>query len=105
MSAFAAAIATLFSDGNMAEDAEWWPAGASAGTAIRAIFAEPTAEDDIFGQAVARPSLVAWIPNEHAVAQGDRIKRGGAFYPVRDVPSMDGRATRLRCALGPAGAS
>lgn len=105
MSAFTAAAAVLFADDNLAEDAEWWPDGAEAGTAVRVVFAEPTAEADAFGAPLARPTLIAWIPAGHAVAQGDRIKRGASFYPVRGVPERDPQATQLRCPLGPAGAS
>ena len=106
MSAFTAAAAALFADDNMAEDVEWWPAGQTlAGTEVRAVISAPTVTADAFGQTVARPSLVAWVPAEHAVAQGDRIKRGGVFYPVRDEPELDEQATQKRLNLGPGGAT
>jgi hypothetical protein len=106
MSAFAAAAAALFADDNMAEGVEWWPAGETlAGTEVRAVISTPTVTADAFGQTVARPSLVAWVPAQYAVAQGDRIKRGTAFHPVRDEPELDEQGTQKRLNLGPAASS
>ncbi len=106
MTVFTDAAATLFADDNLAEDVEWWPAGETlAGTSVRAVISAPTDLTDTFGQTVARDSLVAWVPASHAVAQGDRIKRGGVFYPVRFVPEKDVELTQKRLVLGPGGAT
>jgi hypothetical protein len=104
MTAFAAAATAIFGDRNLAEDAEWWPAQASVPIPIRAVFAAPTALDQAFGQTIARDGLVAWVPASSAIAQGDRIRRAGAFHPVRNVPELDVETTQIRLDLGPAGA-
>lgn len=106
LTAFAAAATALFADDNMAENVEWWPAGETlAGTSVRAVISTPTVGADVFGQSTARPSLVAWVPAAHAIAQGDRIKRGAVFHPVRDVPELDEEGTQKRLNLGPGGST
>jgi hypothetical protein len=105
VSAFTRAAAALMANASLAESAEWWPARASKGTTVRAVFAQPSVEFDAFGQAAVMPSLMAYVPASFAVQQGDRIRRGNVFYPVRDVPRLDDHATQWECALGPAGAT
>lgn len=104
MTAFARAADALFADQNLAEAVEWWPAEAAVPIPVRAVIAAPTALDEAFGQPIARDGLVAWVPAAAAVKQGDRIRRAGAFHPVRDVPALDDHATQKRLVLGPAGA-
>lgn len=91
MGAFAAAIDRIFTDPNLALDAEWRPGGAAPGTSIRAIRKAPdhlssfgdarvwseTVQVDVRAADVPDPK-----PGDHIVIQGEVFELQGE--PTRD---------------------
>ena len=91
MTAFAAAVAVLFRDPNMAADALWRPGGTGAPVPVRVIKRAPDAEVG-FGEARARiPAVLLELRVAEAAdpASGDLIELGGSTYRLQGTPRRD----------------
>lgn len=91
MTAFAAAVAMIFADPNMAVDAEWRPGGATPGHTIRAIRKAPdhlTSYGDarVWSATVKVDVMVSAVPTP---APGDRILIAGEAFEVQGEPIRD----------------
>jgi hypothetical protein len=91
MNAFAAALAAIFADPNLAVDALWRVGGAGAGVPVRVTLSNPD-ETVAFGErAIAYEArrvelLVSAVP---VLAAGDTIEIDGEVYPVINRPKRD----------------
>ena len=91
MSAFAAAVAALFRDRNMAHDALWRAGGVFEPTPVRVIPRAPD-EDVRWGEARARvPTQVFQlrISEVPELADGDTLEVEGVFWRIKGQPQRD----------------
>ena len=85
MKVFAAALAVMLADRNMAADATLRAQGRGAPMALRVALSSPEVEGPVFGGDIIRPDavLVARIADYPHPAKGDTIETGGTCYTVR----------------------
>ena len=91
MTAFAAAVAVLFRDPNLAANALWRPGGSGAPVALRVIRRAPDAEVG-FGEARARVRSVILqlrVADAPALAAQDTVEAFGALYRIQGAPERD----------------
>lgn len=91
MSAFSAALATIFNDRNMAADALWLAGGVPPALPIRVIRKAPDEVSDfgqarVFSESVMVDVLVADLA---APERGDRIVISGETFEVQGEPRRD----------------
>ena len=92
MNAFAAAMAALVADQNMAEAITHYAGGAGPGTALRAIRTAPDTAEFAFGQGVVQATdvLAVAVADLAAVAVGDVfVLADGAELTVVAAPMRD----------------
>lgn len=91
MSAFAAGLAVLFADPNMAVDAIYTQAGAPAGVPVRIILSRPDEVADYGMSRVVTATAVGEVMAAQvaAPAAGDTVTVGGRTLTVNAAPQRD----------------
>ena len=91
MNAFAAAVARIFADPNMAVDAAWMPGGTPPGIAIRAILNAPDHTTSFGGARVwsETAQVDVMVAEVAAPEPGDRIVIAGETLEVQGEPMRD----------------
>ena len=104
MTAFSAAIDTIFADPNMAADGVWYPVGATPGFPVRVIVRAPDETADFGAARVQQPTTVVDVrvsevtkPEAH-----DRLAIGGEVFAVYGSPRRDLRRLVWTVNLRPA---
>jgi hypothetical protein len=93
MTAFSAAIDTIFADPNMAADATWLPAGVPPGFPVRVIVRAPDEMQD-FGQAkLQQATTVIDVRVSDLSSPGltDQVQIGSDLFAVQGSPRRDVR--------------
>lgn len=104
MSAFAAAIDTLFADPNLAVDALWRAGGEGEGVPVRVITRRPD-ELVTYGHAVVHSATMLIDVRTSEVpelAAGDTFELGGELHVVQGTPRRDRRHLRWLADVRPA---
>lgn len=91
MTAFAAAIDTIFADPNIGEDALWLPGGVGPGVAIRVIRKAPDRVVEFGDSRVVAGTVQLDARHSEAavIAEGDRIAVGTETFEIVGEPIAD----------------
>lgn len=91
MTAFAAAIARIFADANMAVDATWQPGGVPPGSTIRAIRKAPDHLTSYGGARVWSETMQVdvMVAETPSIQTGDRIVIDGETFEIQGEPMRD----------------
>jgi hypothetical protein len=99
VSAFAAAIDTIFADPNIGEDALWLPGGVGPGVPIRVIRKSPDKVVEFGDSRVIAGTVLLDVRRSEAatIAGGDRIVIGAETFQIIGEPMEDPCRLMLTC--------
>lgn len=91
MSAFAAALDAIYSDPNMAVDAEWLSNGVPPGVPVRVVLRTPDGIADFGTARIIQSAIVieVRVSDVPSPRKDDRIAIGDQFYVVQAAPIRD----------------
>lgn len=97
--AFAAAIDTIFRDGNIAEDALWRAGGLGSGQAVRIVRKSP---DEVVGFGASRAVMATMLIDVRvsevaSPVAGDSVEIDGELFDILGTPVRDGLGLVWTC--------